>query len=247
MHASSLAKMASFFRTYADQFPRENGVCKLLEVGSKTYRGQPNYRELIDKEWIRYTGLDLEAGENVDLVPERGYVWPELKSDSFGVCISGQTFEHNPFFWVTMAEISRVLVPGGIACIIAPGAQGVHRFPVDCWRFFPDSWAALCALTGLELLEVYFETDKMALSVIDGEIRDSMVIARKPQVTSEQTSARLKQITEPFTHGNVDFTPVMQKEGPCIADYRRTAPRTKKVRARVMQLILPTTFFDPGD
>ena len=33
---------------------------------------------------------------------------------------------------------SRVLVPGGLACIIAPGAQGVHRFPVDCWRFYPD-------------------------------------------------------------------------------------------------------------
>jgi hypothetical protein len=146
-----------------------------------------------------------------------------------------------------MAEISRVLVPGGLVCIIAPGAQGVHRFPVDCWRFFPDSWAALCALTGLEPLEIYFETDRMALSVVDGEIRDSLLIARKPPITSEQTAERLRQIVQPFMDAEIEFEPVMQREGPCIADYRNTAPRTMKLRAKLMQLILPTTFFDPGD
>lgn len=247
MHASSFAKMRSFFRTYEDQFPRDEGVCNLLEVGSKSYRGQQKYRQLVDKDWMRYTGLDLEPGENVDVVAGKGYVWPELKDESFGVCISGQTFEHNPFFWVTMAEISRVLVPGGLACIIAPAAQGVHRFPVDCWRFFPDSWSALCALTGLEPLEVYFETDKMALSVVDGEIRDSLLIARKPLATTSETRDRLRQIIEPFVEAPVEFTPVMQKEGPCVADYRRTVPRRPKLRAKLARLILPTTLFDPGD
>ena len=247
MHVSSFAKMKSFFRTYENQFPRENGVCNLLEIGSKSYRGQLSYRQLVDKDWIKYTGLDLESGENVDIVPKNGYVWQELDDDSFGVCISGQTFEHNPFFWVTMAEISRVLVPGGLACIIAPGAQGVHRFPVDCWRFFPDGWAALCALTGLEPLEVYFETDKMALSVVDGEIRDSLLIARKPAATSKEVQDRLGQIIQPFADSPIEFTPVMQKEGPCIADYRRTVPRTAKLRAKLARLILPSTLFDPGD
>src|SRR5947207_13187867 len=127
--------MASFFKTYEDAFPRENGISNLIEIGSKIYRGQPCYREVITQDWIRYTGLDLEDGDNVDVVPKSGYVWSELADESFDVCISGQTFEHNPFFWVTMAEISRVLRPGGFACIIAPGAQAVHRYPVDCWRF----------------------------------------------------------------------------------------------------------------
>lgn len=237
--------MKSFLSTYEDQFPRQHGKCELLEVGSKVYRGQPCYRELITQDWIRYTGLDLEPGDNVDIVPKNGYVWTEMESESFSVCISGQTFEHNPFFWVTMAEISRVLIPGGVTCIIAPGAQSVHRFPVDCWRFFPDSWAALCALTGLEPLEVYFETDRMAMSVVGGEVRDSLLIARKPMVRAPGTADRLRQIVQPFLDNPVEFTPVMQKEGPCIADYRRTAPRTPKLRARLARLLNPVTIFDP--
>src|SRR3569832_1530987 len=116
MHVSSLAKMASFLRTYETSFPKKKGVTRLLEVGSKSYEGQPSYRGLITQDWIDYTGLALAPGLNVDLVPQSGFVWPEIADGSFDVVISGQTFEHNPFFWVTMAEISRVLSPGGLAC-----------------------------------------------------------------------------------------------------------------------------------
>jgi len=241
--------MASFFRTYSDSFPRHGGISRLLEIGSKKYHGQTGYRDLITENWIVYTGLDLEAGENVDLVPQSGFVWPEIEDGSFDVCISGQTFEHNPFFWATMAEISRVLVPGGLACIIAPGAQAVHRYPVDCWRFYPDSWAALCALTGLDVVEVYFETDRMAMAVQDGHVRDSMVIAKKPNDPNEDTRDRLRQITQAFASAPLLFEPVTQREGPCIADYRRTAPRARHLRARLARLIHgsgPIRLFDPA-
>jgi SAM-dependent methyltransferase len=239
MHASSFAKMTSFFRTYEDRFPRSDGSCTLLEVGSRVFLGQASYRQLVTQDWIRYVGLDLEPGENVDVVAKSGFVWPELEDASIGVCISGQTFEHNPFFWATMAEISRVLIPGGLACIIAPGAQGVHRFPVDCWRFYPDSWAALCALTALEPLEVYFETDEMALRVSDGSARDSMVIARKPTRADTSVRRRLDLLTRPFREDSIEFRPVALQEGPCVADYRRTAPVSPHWRARIAQLINP--------
>ena len=238
MHASSLAKMASFLRTYESSFPKNGGRCRLLEIGSKAYHSQPSYRNLISgKDWIEYKGLDLEPGENVDIVAENGFVWPELGDASVDVCISGQTFEHNPFFWATMAEISRVLVPEGLACIIAPGAQAVHRYPLDCWRFYPDSWAALCGLTGLEPLEVYFETDEMALSVVDGHVRDSMLIARKPKRVTRVVNERLQQLTRPFRGNGIAFEPVPRREGACVEDYRRTAPRSPHWRARLAQFI----------
>ena len=237
MHVSSLAKMASFLRTYETSFPRRDGVTRLLEVGSKSYDGQPSYRSLITEDWIDYTGLDLEAGLNVDLVPKSGFVWPEIADGSFDVVISGQTFEHNPYFWVTMAEISRVLSPGGLACIIAPGAVGVHRFPVDCWRFYPDSWAPLCALTGLDPLEVFFEPDDLAIEVVDGHVRDCLVIARKPKRTTKVVQERLAQLTQPFAGKPVTFEPVPHREGPCIEDYRRTAPRAPQRRARLARAI----------
>lgn len=238
MHVSSLAKMDSFLRVYAKEFPKGHDRTRLLEIGSKSYEGQPTYRKLIDDKSIQYTGLDLEEGLNVDLVPASGYVWPEITDESFDVCISGQTFEHNPFFWVTMAEISRVLVPGGFVCIIAPASQAVHRYPLDCWRFYPDSWAALCSLTGLDPIEIYVETDQMALNVIDGHIRDSMLIARRPLHRTQAIKDRLKLITEPLKE-RIDVKPMHAAEGIAVADYRKTAPRTRNWRVKLAHLIAP--------
>lgn len=250
MHISSYAKMASFLRAYADKFPQSTGPVRILEVGSKSFEGQAKYRDLIDDDQFAFTGLDLQDGDNVDLVAKNGFVWPEIADGSFDVCISGQTFEHNPFFWVTMAEISRVLVPGGYACIIAPGSQAVHRYPLDCWRFYPDSWAALSALVGLEPVEIYFETDEMALSVVDGHVRDSMLIARKPERAVAGIDERLKQLTAPFRGENINVEPVAPLEGPCVADYRKTAPRASKWRARMANKIYsagPVRVFSGND
>lgn len=249
MHSSSFAKMRSFFRAYSDRFPRPDGKTRVLDVGSKAYLGHPNHHQVIGEN-CSYTGLDLEPGENVDIVASSGFVWPEIKDQSFDVVISGQTFEHNPFFWATMAEISRVLVPGGYTCVIAPASGSVHRFPLDCWRFYPDAWAPLCALVGLEPIEVFVEPDDMALSVVGGEYRDSMVIAKRPEARDAQVEERLKLITEPFRNGGIEFDPLMYREGPCIADYRKTAPRTPMWRAKIANAIHsggPVAVFDPKE
>ena len=249
MHQSSYAKMASFFRTYSDHFSKTDGKARLLDVGSQSFKGQPTYKNLIDPSRITYTGLDLEPGLNVDLVASHKFVWPEIADDSFDVCISGQTFEHNPFFWVTMAEIARILVPGGYACIIAPGGGKVHRFPMDCWRFYPDSWGALCALVGLEPVEVYFEPDDMAMVVVDGEARDSMVIARKPEARDAAAEARRRMLIEPFKDGYGSFEPVMHREGPAIADYRETARKGLGWRSKLADAVNATvlSIYDPAD
>src|SRR5690606_31277871 len=108
------------------------------------------------------------------------FLWREIENESFDFCISGQTFEHNPFFWITFAEIARILKPGGKALIIAPGRGDVHRYPVDCWRFYPDSWQALCGYTGLEMVESLFEEYDFNHIEEGAEWCDSSVIARKP-------------------------------------------------------------------
>ena len=38
--------------------------------------------------------------------------------------------------------------------LIAPSRGPEHRYPVDCWRFYPDGFHALAKLGRLELLEV---------------------------------------------------------------------------------------------
>src|SRR5271156_5012064 len=123
-------------RAFRDAYllERERDTLRVLDVGSMGDRAS-SYRALFQPPAFEYVGLDLADGPSFDLV------------------ISGQAFEHNPFFWITLADIARVLVQGGLTAIIAPSTGPVHRHPFDCWRFYPDSWSVLCQYVGLELLE----------------------------------------------------------------------------------------------
>ncbi|MFZ1813647.1 MAG: methyltransferase domain-containing protein [Rhizobiaceae bacterium] len=183
MHNSSYKKAEYFLSTY---FNNDSVLKKnVLEVGSKSYHSQDTYRNLFNEENYIYTGLDIESGNNVDYVPENIFIWSELEDNSFDIIISGQTFEHNPYFWVTFLEIARVLKPGGYAFICAPGGGKVHRYPVDCWRFYPDSWSALCQFAGLNLIESYFEPDSHIGLIGDAKWRDSAAIAQKPNLSGD--------------------------------------------------------------
>lgn len=233
MHQSSYHKMRLFIETYGVESGQPGSKLKVLEIGSKRYHDQDAYRDFITDEQFDYTGLDLEAGENVTIVPESVYLWSELEDDTFDICISGQTFEHNPFFWTTMCEISRILKPGGYCCIIAPGSGHVHRYPFDCWRFYPDSWAPLCKIAGLEVVETYFETDRNAPRVSGGASRDSCVIARKPIRTPDETSKikiRLKEMTKHYTTENTTFEPQPFSRGPCFERYESEIKDAKPVK-----------------
>jgi SAM-dependent methyltransferase len=113
-----------------------------------------SYRELFDRPPWTYRGVDMAPGNNVDIVLQNIWHWKEVPSDSVDVLISGQAFEHIAFFWITMLEIARVLKPGGLCCIIAPSSGPQHRYPVDCWRFFPDGMEALARFARLKILSV---------------------------------------------------------------------------------------------
>jgi hypothetical protein len=46
-------------------------------------------------------------------------------------------------FWLVFLEILRVLKSKGLFYLNVPSTGSFHRFPVDCWRFYPDSGRAL--------------------------------------------------------------------------------------------------------
>ncbi len=71
--------------------------------------------------------------------------------------ISGQCFEHDKFFWLTLKNIAAVLRPGGPFFLIVPAEWPIHRYPIDCYRFLPDSLAAMAEWAELELIETRFE------------------------------------------------------------------------------------------
>ncbi|MCK7580742.1 MAG: methyltransferase domain-containing protein [Chromatiales bacterium] len=123
----------------------------ILDIGA--YDVNASYRPLFGKSGWTYQGVDIAAGPNVDVVLDSVYEFP-FESNSVDVIVSGQTFEHVEFFWLTWQEMARVLKPGGHIILIAPSRGQEHRFPVDCWRFYPDGFRALGKLGKLEVLEV---------------------------------------------------------------------------------------------
>jgi SAM-dependent methyltransferase len=150
MHLSSLDKMRSFRQQYLSG--KEDQDLTIFDLGCTAIGG--SYREIFAGEKWKYMGLDLAEGDNVDLVLSDPYNWLEIDSESVDVLVSGQAFEHIEYFWKTMGEIARVLKPEGLCCIIAPSGGPEHKYPVDCWRFYPDGFRALARYAGIETVEV---------------------------------------------------------------------------------------------
>lgn len=186
MHESSLLHMTRF----RDQFlgDKQGQTLRIADLGSYDVNG--SYRPLFaDSAW-HYKGLDVNAGPNVDIVLADPYCWQALSGNSIDVVISGQAFEHIEFFWLTALELSRVLRPGGLCCLIAPSGGPEHRYPVDCWRFYGDGMRALMRYAGLEVLDVYTNDKVDGWTDDSGLWRDSVVVARQ---TAKPLSRRFRE------------------------------------------------------
>lgn len=172
MHASSYKNMKRFIDKYLQG--QEHSKATVLDVGSQDVNG--TYKPLF-AGW-EYKGLDVQPGNNVDIVVEDVYNWSEVKSNSCDVVISGQAFEHIEFFWLTISEIARVLKAGGLCCIIAPSAGPGHSIP-DCWRFMPDGFRAMAKWVELEVVESYIGWESIR-NAEDDQWKDAVLICRKP-------------------------------------------------------------------
>jgi hypothetical protein len=152
MHLSSLEHMQDI----ANRFLVKDRPINVLDIGSYDVNG--SYRPIFQRGENSYIGLDMVAGPNVDIVPASTYQFP-LASNSFDLVTSGQTFEHTEFFWMTWLEMVRVTKPDGLIFLIAPSRGFEHRYPQDCWRFYPDGYRALAKFGKCELLEVSTDWD----------------------------------------------------------------------------------------
>ena len=118
---------------------------RVLDVGGADVNG--SYRPIFD-ESVQYETLDRKDASII----VQGYDWPDI--GDFDVVISGQTLEHDPKFWLTVKNMSSVTKPGGLIVVIVPSAGPVHRHPVDCYRFLPDSMPVFAEIMEAQLLEV---------------------------------------------------------------------------------------------
>jgi SAM-dependent methyltransferase len=165
MHKTSMDAMEHFVNTYVRVLSIEKPV--VLDVGSMCLDNHDTYRKFFNLPW-QYHGLDLKAGNNVDIVADDLYHWPIL-DDTYDVVISGQCLEHVEDLYAWIREVARVLKPNGIVCIIAPVQWMTHRYPVDCWRILPDGMVFLlgkiAGLTVISCREAYTDCIGIAKKV----------------------------------------------------------------------------------
>jgi SAM-dependent methyltransferase len=176
MHASSYKKMKAFRQTYLAG--REKTPLLIYDLGSQDVNG--SYRAIFSEPKWRYLGLDMAPGKNVDVVLRSPYIWREIDSNSADVVVSGQAFEHIQYFWITMLEVARILKPGGICCILAPSSGPEHRYPLDCWRFYPDGMICLACFAQMEKIEVSTQWEDLGYDDGSDWWHDTMLICQRP-------------------------------------------------------------------
>lgn len=139
MHATAEVNASFFYDVYISPITHNKKNITIVEIGSQTC-GRA-LRDFAPKE-VNYIGLDFEKAAGVDVVLTDPYKYP-IEDNSVDIVVSSSCFEHAEFFWLSFLEIMRILKPTGLFYLNVPSSGGFHRYPVDCWRFYPDSGQAL--------------------------------------------------------------------------------------------------------
>jgi O-antigen biosynthesis protein len=201
MHQSSFNIITRFRELVDKKFSL--GKINLLDVGSYGVNG--TYKEIFsDPGKYLYTGLDVNPGPNVDYTPSDPYRWPELPDGSFDVIISGQAFEHIEYPWLIIEEMNRVLKNSGLICIVAPSRGPEHKYPVDCWRYYPDGFRALAKWANLEVLDAKTNWGKSGFTDGSDQWGDSFCILYKPenQEKSMHRERKVKRVCHAVNRNN---------------------------------------------
>jgi SAM-dependent methyltransferase len=135
MHDTAMRYGEAFFKTYLSN--SQNAI--IVDIGSQDVNG--SLRSVAPSN-NKYVGVDFIKAKGVDVVITDPYRLP-FKDGSVDVVVSSSCFEHSEFFWSLFNECLRILGPKGLLYVNAPSNGPFHRYPVDCWRFYPDSGIAL--------------------------------------------------------------------------------------------------------
>ncbi len=156
----------------------------------------------------QFIGVDFVQGRGVDVVLDDPYRLP-FADASVDVVVSSSCFEHSEMFWVLFLEIMRVLKSPGLFYLNAPSNGTFHRYPVDCWRFYPDSGRALvkwAQRNGVDacVLESYVSRQDKYVSRQDNAVwSDFVAVFLKGSEHAGLFPARITEVFKDFYNGQV--------------------------------------------
>ncbi|WP_166442794.1 class I SAM-dependent methyltransferase [Phragmitibacter flavus] len=123
---------------------------EVLDVGC----GEQPLRATIESLGGRYQSTDIEqnhAGTVDHLCP---IISLPLPTDSVDLILCSEVMEHVPETEEAIAEMTRVLKPGGLLILTTPFNYLLHEQPYDFVRLTPHQLKRCAGLSGLEILEI---------------------------------------------------------------------------------------------
>jgi SAM-dependent methyltransferase len=210
VHRTAIANAKLFYDVYV----RPLGPVTVVEIGSQNVNGsiKTQFPE------VRYVGLDFAQGEDVDVILEDAYNFP-LEDNFADVVVTSSCFEHAEFFWLTFVEGVRILKPGGLFYINAPANGPVHRYPTDCWRFYPDAGRALAKWAQREGYDVV-ELESYTSEQQNGYFNDYVAVFLKDSSQLARHPARIIDTHTGYTNGHRHGVEDLQNHQPVPEDQR---------------------------
>ncbi len=127
---------------------RSHGRGRCLDAGA----GRSPWRGPLTAQGARVVSLDVEDRSGaVDLIADL-MAMPAVADASFDAVLCTQVLEHVPRPWDALAEIARVLAPGGHLILSVPHLSMLHELPHDYFRFTRSGLEALLAGAGLRVV-----------------------------------------------------------------------------------------------
>ena len=120
----------------------------VLDIGGLNVNG--SIRGYFEELGMKYICIDIEEHESVDIVVKPGNKLP-FDNESVDLIVSTSCFEHDPCFWLTFKEMTRILKFGGFIYVNAPSDGLYHCHPGDNWRFYSDAGQALAYWSSYKL------------------------------------------------------------------------------------------------
>ena len=227
MHISALKIAKTFFDVYASGLTNAT----VVDIGAQNVNGSIKD---VTPVHLKYVGVDFVAGPGVDVILDDPYKLP-FDNESVDIIVSSSCFEHSEMFWILFLELLRVLKPSGLLYINVPSNGNVHRYPVDCWRFYPDSgqalvnWARKNSYEPL-LLESF-------IGAQDGDAwNDFAAVFVKNQSYASGYSRRMVDVKSDFTNGLLAGNEELIKFEALTEDQEKLAAQHQLLQLQEQQL-----------
>jgi len=179
MHETSLKSGESFLESYG-----KKGEL-VVDIGGKDVNG--SLRQIAIKLGMGYVCVDIEPDISVNIIVKPTQRLP-FEDNSIDLVVSTSCFEHDPCFWLTFKEMTRIVKREGYIYINAPTRGIYHGYPGDNWRFYSDAGQALAYWSGIQIGNEKIHSVKVieTFNVLGDDFNDFVCVWKKTNEISEE-------------------------------------------------------------